>query len=74
MTMYVVDYALDDEDTIVEDINGREKAERRARYISQKHHRGGYEGPLVYVFRKYAPAGQKVFFGGVADHVDGDYA
>jgi len=71
---FVIDYSLDDGDTITrEEIPDAISAERRARYLSKKHYKGGYEGPLVYVFHKYAASGQLLFFAGRSVSIEGDY-
>jgi hypothetical protein len=70
---FVVDYSLDGNEVLVEEFPSAIEAEKRARYISKKHHTGGYDGPLVYVFHKFAASGQRTFFAGRTDSVDEGY-
>jgi hypothetical protein len=76
MTIFVVNY-VDESDAgeiqVNKEYDGRAEAERQARYISKKRHKGGYDGPLVYVFAKHSPTGQRVFFAGRTDSIEGDY-
>lgn len=73
--MFTVDYTLnDDPDTIIEEQHDTpQQAERRARHLSKKHHRGGYDGPVVYVFKTYGARGQKTFFAGAVQTTEDDY-
>ena len=71
---FIVDYSLDDGETITrEEYPDSAGAERRARNVSKKHHKGGYTGPLVYVFHKFSPRGQRTFFAGRTDDVEKGY-
>jgi len=72
--MFTIDYSLDEEKIHTEYRDTPQQAENRARYLSKKHHKGGYDGPCVYVFKSEGARGQKVFFGGAVDRIDDDYA
>lgn len=71
---WLVDYNLEDGQGIqVETYATAKDAERRARFLSRKHHSGGYDGPCVYVFRSHNPHGQRVFFAGLINETDSGY-
>lgn len=70
---YIVDYSLNDGETVLtETHSARDKAERRARYLSRKHFSGDVFGPHVYVYMD-GGRGQRVFVGGTIAYTEGAY-
>ena len=80
MTIYIVDYLELNVDgihtglTLTEEIEGKARAERRARFVSDTMFTGGFDGNTVHVYKKHNPTGERVFFGGVISHEDASYA
>lgn len=74
---YIVDYAADWEGAGLSTVKiiapGRVSAERKARDISKRLHKGGYDGPSVYVYRAFEPNGQRIFFAGRIEDTDDGY-
>lgn len=73
--MFKIDYCLNDQSDEIETeyFDTPERAERRARYLSKKHHGGGWDGPCVYVFKSHGARGQRVFFAGLTFGQDAGY-
>jgi len=71
MTRFTVDYQLEGQDELLREQHvDRTNAERRARELSEQYTQ---EDLLVYVYRTDNPTGQRSYFHGSTDAIEGTY-